>query len=103
MMRETEEQRVQMGGRRSGHSISIDGRERVAVTGVEELLGFSDMEVSMLTTLGTLTLEGEELHIERLNLDEGQVIVRGLVYGATYDDNMMEEGRGGLFGRIFRR
>ena len=104
MMREVDGQSVQLGNRRNGHGFSMEGRERVAITGVEELLSFSEIEVCVSTPLGTLTIEGEDLHIERLNLDEGQVIVRGMVYATAYDDNMAMEGQsGGILGRIFRR
>ena len=45
-----------------------------------------------------------EKDIERLNLDEGQVIIRGYVYAANYDDDMdRDRENGGLIGRLFRK
>jgi len=101
MMREMDEKRT--AGRLRSHSLSVDARERAVVTGAEELLSFHDTEVCIVTSLGVLAIEGEELHIERLNLDEGQVIVRGLIYGANYDDSTQPQSTGGLFQRLLRR
>ena len=102
MMRESDDKRAM--GRARTHSVSMDARERVVVTGAQELLSFNDMEVCVDTPLGVLAIEGEELHIERLNLDEGQVIIRGYVYAANYDDDMnRDRENGGLIGRLFRK
>ena len=48
-----------------------------------------------------LSIEGEGLHIDRLNLEDGQFIVSGLIDGVTYQDD--EEESRPLLARIFRR
>ena len=60
MMRESDDKRAM--GRARTHSVSMDARERVVVTGAQELLSFNDMEVCVDTPLGVLAIEGEELH-----------------------------------------
>lgn len=102
MMREVDEKRAL--GRARSHSVSMDARERVVVTGAQELLTFNEAEVCVDTPLGALVIEGEELHIERLNLDEGQVIIRGYICAAAYeDDARRERASGGLLGRLLHR
>ena len=50
MMRESDDKRAM--GRARTHSVSMDARERVVVTGAQELLSFNDMEVCVDTPLG---------------------------------------------------
>ena len=54
------------------HSIQLEERHRLAVTGVSEVLSFDENEVIMDTSLGLLTVEGEGLHVEKLSLDMGE-------------------------------
>ena len=86
--------------RMRAHSIQIDNRERVSITGVSDVESFNEQEVILSTEQGDLIITGEGLHISRLNLDEGQLVVGGLVSGVEYE--MQPSGRGGLFSRVFR-
>ncbi len=83
------------------HSLVIEGRQRATVYGVEELDCFHEQQIILFTELGTLTIEGEGLHIDKLNLEEGQLIVSGTIFGAVYTDE--EEGQGGFLSRLWNR
>ena len=60
--------------RTRNHSIKIDAREKTLVTGVEDVDNFNESEINIITTAGYLTITGNDLHITRLNLDEGQLM-----------------------------
>lgn len=47
---------------------------------------------------GEVALLGENLHIEQLNLDDGQLDVMGEIAGVEYETPRKKERRG-LFGR----
>jgi len=82
------------------HTVVIDGRERLSVSGVEEVESFDENIVIMLTTRGILEVRGENLHIGRLNLDNGELALEGLVFSVAYEDDEAEKG--GFFSRLFR-
>ena len=82
------------------HAIHIDNRELISVTGVKDVDSFNDQEVQLLTEVGELRIEGNELHITKLNLDDGQIIVEGEIIALEYAESV--EQRGTLFSRIFR-
>lgn len=82
------------------HTIQIDNRERVSLTGVTDVESFNEREVSVVAEAGSLLISGEGLHISRLNLDEGQLIVEGLISAIEYG-NAESERKGGLF-KFFR-
>ena len=94
-----QDQRLLEGGRIRSHSIHIDDRRLISVTGVKDVDSFNEQFVQLLTEAGELRIEGAELHITKLNLDEGQVMLEGEISALEYAEG---EVRGSLLGRIFR-
>lgn len=84
----------------SGHKITLVDRERLEITGVEEVESFDESTIIMSTNLGALIVRGEGLHIETLSLDGGALKVEGTVESLTYEE--VREARGGLFSRLFQ-
>lgn len=83
------------------HRVVLDERGALSVTGVEEVERFDENEIVMATVRGTLVVRGEELHIEKLSLDGGELKVEGSVDSLIYEDDGREE-RGGFLSRLFR-
>ena len=83
------------------HRLVLEGREQLTVTGVEEVESFDENTIVMLTNRGTLIVRGEELHIEKLSLDGGDLKVEGTIDSLTYEDSGRDRA-GGLFARLFR-
>ena len=50
------------------HTLMLDARRHLVLTGVEDVSGFNEETVSVKTTAGSLTIKGSGLHIDRLNL-----------------------------------
>lgn len=83
------------------HHIILEEREQLSVSGVEEVESFDENTIVMLTNRGTLIVRGEELHIEKLSLDGGDLKVEGTIDSLTYEDSGRDRA-GGLFARLFR-
>lgn len=81
------------------HKLTLDGRNRLNLTGVREVESFDENMVVLHTTRGTLVIRGSGLHLQLLSLDGGQVHVDGTVDSITYEDEAGE--RGGFFARLF--
>lgn len=80
------------------HSLTLNARERMSLSGVEDVSGFDESAVVLTTSLGELTVRGEGLHIEKIDLDAGQLELRGKIQELSYD----EPAQGGsLWSRIF--
>ena len=84
-----------------GHRLELDGRERLVVTGVEEVERFDEEEIVMRTTAGTLVVGGTGLHIGKLNLDGGELHVDGAIHTLLYEDSAPASSQGGLLRRLF--
>ena len=83
------------------HRLELDGRERLVVSGVEEVERFDEEEIVMATTAGTLVVGGEQLHIGKLNLDGGELHVDGSIHTLLYEDKTSGGGQGGFLRRLF--
>ena len=82
------------------HHEILEGRASLSVSGVEEVESFDENAIVMRTSLGTRVVRGEELHIEKLSLDGGDLRVEGMVDSLTYEDD--GGPRAGFLARLFR-
>ena len=66
------------------HTLVLDGRRKLTITGAEDVNGFNEETVSVKTTAGTLIIKGSALHIDRLDLETGDVALEGNVNSLQY-------------------
>ena len=83
----------------AAHRLELIGRDRLTVSGVEDVERFDEAGIIMSTSAGTLVITGEDLHIGKLSLDGGELHVDGRVDSVSYEDD--GAGRGGFFSRLF--
>lgn len=85
------------------HKVSMTNRRTCTISGVNDVLSFDIQEVLLETEQGMLMIKGEDLHVNRLSLDKGEVDVEGKIDSFTYSD---VSGSGGkkdsLLGKLFR-
>ncbi len=60
---------------------------------------FNDQEIVLETSEGEIALLGEQLHIEQLNLEDGQLDVTGEISGIEYNGPVRKKEKRGLFSR----
>lgn len=81
-----------------GHHLILEDREHLSVSGVEEVESFDENVIVMDTVRGVLVVRGEDLHIEKLSLDGGDLKVEGSIESLNYESN--SRGKGGFFSRL---
>lgn len=85
------------------HTLLMDEREKLQIGGVLEVLSFDEEGVMMETSCGLLVLKGTDLHIGKLDLEEGEVTVTGSIDSIDYSDGSLPGGRTHpLLGKLFR-
>ena len=77
------------------HKLSLNERRELAVTGVTEVISFSESTVVLRTGPGVLTVQGAGLQLKTLSPEGGHVTVEGMVSALVY-----EEPRIGFWQRI---
>lgn len=80
------------------HQLTLEGRTRLSVTGVEHVERFDETDIVLVTAAGALVISGEELRIGKLSVDGGELFVEGRVDTLSYEE---QESGGGLLRRLF--
>lgn len=86
--------------RARAHSVHIDNRMRISITGVIDVESFNEQEVMLITEAGPLNIVGSNLHLAKLSLEDGLINIEGELLALDYEPP--EKERRGLFGRILR-
>ena len=83
------------------HNIIMENRGKLTVSGVEDVESFNEESVVLDTIQGTLTVDGSGLHINKLNVQTGELTVEGEISGIVYHDDGYSKGAG-FFSRLFK-
>ena len=83
----------------AGHRLELVGREKLTDSGVEDVERFDENGIVMSTSAGVLVVTGEDLHIDKLSLDGGELHVDGRIDSVAYEEGGREQG--GFFRRLF--
>ena len=59
--------RNRLSDRQTGHTITMKGRKSLKISGVEDVLSFDEDSIIMQTCMGTLSVDGDTLHIVSFN------------------------------------
>ena len=86
----------------SRHSLMIDRREKVAVTGMIDVISFDEETVIGETEQGIIVIRGANLHVNKINLENGELSIDGEISGITYEDNAGYGKGKSFFGRLFK-
>ena len=79
-------------GQQLYHRVELEGRDKLTVSGVEDVERFDEGCIVMATCEGTLIVTGEGLHIGKLSLDGGELQVDGRVEALTYEEQQAPRG-----------
>jgi len=81
------------------HKLTLNERKNLTMNGVTEVVSFDDETVVLKTSMGVLTIHGQNLQLKNLSLDGGQVAVEGSVAAMIYEEPRPEKS---WLGRLFR-
>ncbi len=70
----------------ASHCLTLENREKLNLTGVSDVDSFNEQEVIAVCSCGELSVKGEMLHIEELNLETGTVSLSGKISSLTYSE-----------------
>lgn len=82
------------------HRLTLEGRNKLSVTGVTDVESFDEAAAILETSRGTLILRGRDLHVEQLNLGSGEVKITGEVDSMVYEESAKTQGS--FLSRLFR-
>ena len=78
------------------HKLVLDGRNKLSVTGVTDVLSFDEGAVLLRTEMGILTVQGSDLQLKQLSPEGGAVAVEGQIVALFYE----QPRQGGWLSRL---
>ncbi len=97
-MQQQEKQQTRM---QKPHNVLLENRKKVALTGVLDIDSFNEQGIIVLTELGVLIVKGADLHINKLNVDSGDVSIEGDIVSLTYTD-IHDKKTGSIIKSLFK-
>lgn len=86
-----------------GHKIVISNRKSGVLNGVLDVLSFDVGEILLETELGMLMIKGNDLHVNRLTLEKGEIDIEGKIDSFTYSDvKSASKQTESFLGRLFK-
>lgn len=81
------------------HTVQTDNCKRSYLTGVTEVLSTAETAISLVTTCGTLVIEGSDIRIIKFNSDACELVIEGSFVLWRYN---VTRAKAGFFKRLFR-
>ncbi len=81
------------------HNIVIENRKKAVIDGVKEVVEFSNEMIDVVTSMGNLSIRGNDLKINGFNAVSGELEISGLVVAFIYTTDTKKSS---LISRIFK-
>ena len=78
------------------HRITIINRNSIEISGISKMLTSNDSLISMMIKNTKLNVLGKDLHIEKLDVENGLLQAKGTI------DNVKYCGNDGFFKKVFK-
>lgn len=82
-------------------NLILEDRKKLSVTGVKDVDSFDEETMIIYTELGELTVRGNDLHINKLSVETGELMIEGSIYALVYTDDV-DRKKESFFGKIFK-
>ena len=81
-------------------NVIIESRKKLCVSGVKQVISFDDETVLLESTLGKMTVKGENVKIESFNTETGDLSASGTIHAVVYMAG--RDTGGGFISRLFK-
>ena len=78
----------------NNQNVFLENREKVSITEVEDVENFDEENIKVITPKGNIVVKGANLHLQRLDLEDGKVIINGKIDGINYTEKSNSKNKG---------
>lgn len=82
------------------HHVIMEEREKITVTGVCDVDHFNENTIALFTQQGGLKIKGSGLHINRIELEMGEIEAQGNIDELIYSEDSGKTQ--GFFAKVFK-
>ncbi|WP_294153388.1 sporulation protein YabP [uncultured Clostridium sp.] len=83
-------------------SLNLENRKKLTLSGVVEVMSFDEEKIELTTKLGNLTIKGEELKMNKLDVQNGDVIIIGNIAYMVYNGKVTKKNGESLLSKLFK-
>ena len=84
----------------------LQDRKHLEISGVGSVDSFDNEQIELTTDLGGLLVYGDNLKVDNLNLEQGQVVITGMInmlsYGKTREERSAKAKSKNILDRILK-
>ncbi len=91
-----------MGANARPHGVTLENRNRAVLSGINDVKSFHEEEVVLATAEGDMVISGKGLHIARLTLEDGSLVMDGQIDAIAYQDGGKLKKNGSVLRRMLR-
>lgn len=83
-------------------SLSLENRQKLVLSGVVEVISFDSQKIDLTTELGNLSIKGQELKMNKLDVKNGDVIINGNIDSMVYSRKEVKKSKESIISRLFK-
>lgn len=85
------------------HSVQMENRNKMIMTGITDVVSFDLNKVILQSDYGVITIKGDNLHVNKLSVDKGELDVDGVIASFDYSELNTYSAKGeSIFNRLFK-
>ena len=91
------------GNIKHAHKVSMSNRSKLEMTGISDVVSCDLTKVLLESDYGVITIKGQNLHVNRLSVEKGELDIDGTIQAIEYSDkdNFSKKGES-WFGKLLK-
>lgn len=83
------------------HDLKLLNREILSLSGIKKIVNFDKEEFLMTSTMGDISIKGNNLEVLFLDTDKGDIKIKGKIYSINYLDKK-NNNKESFFDKLFK-
>jgi len=83
-------------------NLLLENRKKLTINGVIEVINFNENQILLNTDVGTMIVKGKELKMNKLDVQNGDVVITGKVDAFVYTSDKSKVKKDSIISRLFR-
>lgn len=83
-------------------NVIMENRKKISISGVEDIESFNEEHIILYTLCGVVIIDGHNMHISKLSIDNGETSITGEIDSIVYHDNYGRKGKSGFWSKLLK-
>ncbi|MCB2298053.1 sporulation protein YabP [Clostridium tagluense] len=83
-------------------NLLLENRKKLTINGVIEVINFNENQILLNTDVGTMIVKGQQLKMNKLDVQNGDVVISGKVDAVIYTSGISKVKKDSIISRLFR-